>query len=139
MLLVIALCNSAFAGELNFATIAVVEPAEAMRYAWISGLCAALALVFTFLWVATGQKAFGWYLGTVLAASWRIGENSGHLPALLPWSGHALATVAHLLADSALLFFTVGLYSMHWVKKRPICPTGASCTQQEYPAWCLRH
>ena len=109
MLLVIALCNSAFAGELNFATIAVVEPAEAMRYAWISGLCAALALVFIFLWVATGQKAFGWYLGTVLAASWRIGENSGHLPALLPWSGHALATVAHLLADSALLFFTVGL------------------------------
>ena len=109
MLLVIALCNSAFAGELDFATMAVVEPANAMRYAWISGLCATLALVFTFLWVATGHKAFAWYLGTVLATSWRIGENSGQLPALFPGIGHAQATVPHLLADSVLLFFTVGL------------------------------
>ena len=59
MLLVIALGNCAFAGELGLAPIAVVEPAEAIRYAWISGLCATLALVFSFLWVATGQKAFG--------------------------------------------------------------------------------
>ena len=109
MLLVIALCKGAFAGELDLATDAIVEPADAMRYAWISGLCATLALVFSFLWVATGQKGFGWYLGMVLAASWRIGENSGQLPALFPGSGHAVATVSHWPADSALLFFTVGL------------------------------
>lgn len=109
MLLVIALCKGAFAGELDLATDAIVEPADAMRYAWISGLCATLALVFSFLWVATGQKGFGWYLGMVLAASWRIGESSGQLPALFPGSGHAVATVSHWPADSALLFFTVGL------------------------------
>jgi diguanylate cyclase (GGDEF)-like protein len=109
ILLVIALGNCAFAGELGLAPIAIVEPAEAIRYAWISGLCATLALVFSFLWVATGQKAFGWYLGMVLAAGWRIGENSGQLPVLFPESGHALATVSHVLADSALLYFTVGL------------------------------
>ena len=109
MLLVIALCKGAFAGELDLATVAIVEPLDAMRYAWISGLCAALALVFSFLWVATGQKGFGWYLGMVLAASWRIGESSGQLPALFLGSGHAVATVSHWPADSALLFFTVGL------------------------------
>jgi len=109
MLLVIALCNSAFASELDLTTVTVVEPSEALRYAWISGICAAFALVFSVLWIVTRQNAFSWYLGMVLAASWRIGENSGQFPALLPGSGHASATVSHLLADSALLFFTVGL------------------------------
>ncbi len=109
MLLVIALCKGAFAGELDLATVAILEPADAMRYAWISGLCATLALVFSFLWVATGQKGFGWYLGMVLAASWRIGENSGQLPPLFPGSGHTVVTVSHWPAESALLFFTVGL------------------------------
>ena len=36
---------------------------------------------------------------------------------LLPWSGHTLATVSHLLADAALLFFTVGLL-LHALGKR---------------------
>lgn len=40
---------------------------DAMRYGWLGGLCAALALVFAFLWGATGQKAFGLFLGLVLA------------------------------------------------------------------------
>ncbi len=91
------------------ATFQAAEHADAMRYGWIGGVCAALALLFAILWAATGQKAFAWYLGTVLAATWRIGENSGLLPMLLPWSGHTLATVSHLLADAALLFCTVGL------------------------------
>ena len=99
------------------ATFQTAEHADAMRYGWIGGLCAALALVFAFLWAATGQKAFAWFLGTVLAATWRIGENSGLLPVLLPWSGHTLATVSHLLADAALLFFTVGLL-LHALGKR---------------------
>ena len=86
------------------------EHTDAMRYGWIGGMCAVLALVFAFLWSATGQLAYAWFLGTVLAATWRIGENSGLLPALLPWSGHTLASVSHLLADSALLFFTTGLF-----------------------------
>ena len=86
-----------------------IERDDAQRYGWLGGLCAALALVFGFLWAATGQQAFGWYLGTVLTAVWRIGENSGLLPTLLPWSGHVLATVSHLLADAALLLCVVGL------------------------------
>jgi 7TMR-DISM extracellular 2 len=46
------------------ATFQASEHADAMRYGWIGGLCAALALVFAFLWAATGQKAFAWFLGT---------------------------------------------------------------------------
>lgn len=90
-------------------TFQAFEHADAMHYGWLGGLCAALALIFGFFWGVTGQKAFAWYLATVLSAIWRIGEHSGLLPALLPWSGHALATVSHVLADSALLFSTVGL------------------------------
>ena len=83
--------------------------ADAMRYGWLTGLCTALALVFVFLWGATKEKAFAWYFGLVLAATWRIAENSAQLPALLPQGGHTLATVSYLLAHAALLLFTVGL------------------------------
>ena len=100
------------------ATFQVAEHEDAMRYGWLGGICAALALVFLFMWVATGQKAFAWYFGTVLVAVWRIGENSGLLPAMLPWSGHTLATVSHVVADAALLFFTLGLV-LHAIGKQP--------------------
>lgn len=100
------------------ATFQVAEHEDAMRYGWLGGVCAALALVFLFMWVATGQKAFAWYFGTVLVAVWRIGENSGLLPAMLPWSGHTLATVSHVVADAALLFFTLGLV-LHAIGKQP--------------------
>jgi len=83
--------------------------AEAMRYGCLAGLCAALALVFGFLWIATKEKVFAWCLATVLAATWRIAENSGQLPALLPWDTRGLAIESYLLAHAALLFFTVGL------------------------------
>jgi len=93
----------------DFATVALAQQADAIRYGWIGGLCVALALVFAFLWGTTGQRAFAWYLGAALSAVWRIGENSGQLAALLPWSGTALTAVSQWLADAALLFFTVGL------------------------------
>ena len=83
--------------------------AEAMRYGCLAGLCAALAVVFGFLWIATKEKVFAWCLATVLAATWRIAENSGQLPALLPWDTRGLAIESYLLAHAALLFFTVGL------------------------------
>ena len=82
---------------------------DAMRYGWLGGLCAALALVFAFLWGATGQKPFGLFLGLVLAGSWCLGENSGLLPALLPWSGFWAATLSHSVAVASVLFFTVAL------------------------------
>ena len=84
---------------------------DAMRYGWLGGLCAALVLVFGFLWGATGQKAFGIFLGLVLAGGWCVAENSGLLPALLSWSGHAAATGSHAVADASLLFFTAALLS----------------------------
>jgi len=83
--------------------------AEAMRYGCLAGLCAALALVFVFLWSATKEKVFAWCLATVLAATWRIAENSGQLPALLTWDTRVLAMESYLLAHASLLFFTVGL------------------------------
>jgi len=91
------------------ATFQLAKGHDAMRYGWLGGLCAALGLVFAFLWGATGQKAFGLFLGLVLAVSWFVGENSGLLPALLAWSGHAAATLSHAVAGASVLFFTVAL------------------------------
>lgn len=90
-------------------TFEAADHTDAMHYAWIGGTCAALAMVFTLLWSVTGQRSYAWFLGIVLTATWHIVEYSGYLPALLPWSGHALATVSYRLCIGALLFFTVGL------------------------------
>ena len=91
------------------AAFQMAQGQDAMRYGWLGGLCAALVLVFAFLWGATGQKTFGLFLGLVLASGWCIAENSGLMPALLSWSGHAVATLSHAVAGASLLFFTVAL------------------------------
>lgn len=82
---------------------------DAMQCGWLAGLCAALALVFAFMWGATGQKAFGLYLAVLLAQAWRLGEHTGLLATFVPWSGHALASRLHVVADATALASTAAL------------------------------
>ena len=101
------------------------EHRDALLFGGLGGLCAALALVFAFMWAATGQAAFGWYVGVMLAQAWRLGEHSGLLAALTPWSGHAAASASFVAADAAALALTGALLlhalgpppAHHWARR----------------------
>jgi len=90
-------------------TLAAASVQDAFRYGWMGGLSVALLIVFFFMWVATGQKAFAWFGGLILAGSWRVIENSGHLSALLAWRDFQSAAAWLAAADAALLLCIVGL------------------------------
>ena len=93
----------------DVAAFAAANVQDARRYGWMGGISAALLMVFCFMWVATGQKAFAWFGTLLLAGTWRVAENSGHLSALLGWRQLQTAPIWLAAADLALLLCTVGL------------------------------
>jgi diguanylate cyclase (GGDEF)-like protein len=90
-------------------TFQIKAHADAMQFGWLLGLCAVLALVFVFMWGATGQKAFALFLAVALAQLWRMSEHSGLLATIGFWSGNSLASRSFVLADTAALLATVAL------------------------------
>ena len=91
------------------AAFATANVQDARRYGWMGGISAALLMVFCFMWVATGRRAFAWFGALLLAGAWRVAENSGHLSAFLGWRQIQTTPIWLAMADVALFLCTVGL------------------------------